>query len=91
MKVIRKSENIPISLMAIGAGMAVASQSGGLIDDNRDILFIAGWIFAGLGILIWAIPALLKFQKKRERERMKSMKRAPQEDDQGRRYARPRR
>ena len=91
MKVIRKSENIPISLMAIGAGMTVASQSGGLIDANRDILFIAGWVFAGIGILVWAIPAILKFQKKKERERMKIMKRAPKEDDQVRRYARPRR
>lgn len=91
MKVIRKTENLPIALMAIGAGMAVASQSGGLIDDNRNVLFIAGWILAGLGILVWAIPAMLKYQKKRERQRIKDAKRLPSEDDQVRRYARPRR
>jgi type IV secretory pathway TrbD component len=91
MKVIRKTENVPISLMVIGSAMAVASQSGGLIDDNRDILFIAGWILAGVGILVWAIPAILKYMKKKERERMKSMKRVQSDDDQVRRYARPRR
>ena len=91
MKVIRKTENIPITLMVIGTGMAVASQSGGLIDDNRDVLFIAGWILAGVGILVWAIPALIKSLKKRERERMKAARRQPSDDDQVRRYARPRR
>ena len=91
MKVIRKSDNIPISLMVIGTGMAVASQSGGLIDDNRNVLFIAGWLLAGLGILVWAIPAIIKFQKRKDRERMKTMKRPPGDDEQVRRYARPRR
>jgi hypothetical protein len=60
-------------------------------DPNRPLLFAAGWIIAGFGFVLWAVPALNKWIKKKERARARAYRDPNQEKDQPRRYARPRR
>ncbi len=91
MKVMVKSDRVPLALMLSGLGMAVVSQSGGMLDDNRGLLFLMGWLISGLGFLLWAIPSFNKYLKKREKARRKMERSFSDDGDQSRRYARPRR
>ncbi len=92
MKVMVKSDRVPMVLMIMGLGMSVISQYKSLIDDNRSTLFILGWMIALAGFLLWAIPAISKWAKKREKARRRAE--GPMREDvsdQPRRYARSRR
>ena len=92
MKVMVKSDRVPIVLLIMGLGMSVVSQYQSLIDDNRSTLFILGWAIALTGFLLWAIPAINKLAKKREKIRRRMEGDIRDEDaDQHRRYARSRR
>ncbi|MGA1819858.1 MAG: hypothetical protein ACMUHU_02495 [Thermoplasmatota archaeon] len=93
MKVLMKSDRVPIVLMLIGAAFViVASLSDHVTDqDYKGFLFPIGFGILVFGFLLWAIPAYLKYQK-RKTKKMAKFARSPQDDmDQPRRYARPRR
>ncbi|MGA1793804.1 MAG: hypothetical protein ACMUHM_07630 [Thermoplasmatota archaeon] len=93
MKVLVKSDRVPIVLMLIGAAFViVASLSDHVTDqDYKGFLFLIGFVILFFGFVLWAVPTLLKYQKKRTR-RMGKMSRSSQDEmDQPRRYARPRR
>jgi hypothetical protein len=90
MKVLVKSERVPVVLMVMGLSMATVSQMS-FVESNSTVLFLAGWVLAGLGFLLWAIPNYVKYLKKRERAMRKMERTVSSDPDQQRRYARPRR
>ncbi|HHD16564.1 MAG TPA: hypothetical protein ENK47_07630 [Euryarchaeota archaeon] len=89
MKVMVRSDKVPISLMLAGLSMATVSQMT-FVKYNHELLFASGWMIAGLGFLLWAIPAFNKYMKKKEKARMRERKASTPEGE-PRRYARPRR
>ncbi|MFW3147154.1 MAG: hypothetical protein ACMUHB_07645 [Thermoplasmatota archaeon] len=93
MKVMVKTDRVPIVIMLIGAAFViVASLSDHAADEeSKKILMPVGFIILISGFFLWAIPSILKYQKKKRKVSSKRMR--PPEDDQSRpqRYARPRR
>lgn len=93
MKVMVKTDRVPIVVMLIGAAfVVVASLSDHAVDEeSKKIIFPVGFIILISGFLLWAIPSLLKYQKKKRK--ISTRKRHSSEDEQPRpaRYARPRR
>ena len=89
MKVLVKSERIPIVLMIIGAAFMVAASLSS-VDRNEDILFPLGCIVGIVGFLLWLIPAIQKCLRKKTKARVK-MQKTMEDDDRPRRYSRPRR
>jgi len=93
MKVLVKSDRIPIVLMLIGSAFVIVSSLSDYVVDQdiKKFLFPLGFGILAFGFVLWAIPAYLKYQKKKTRRTAK-ISRSPQDDmDQPRRYARPRR
>jgi len=93
MKVLVKSDRVPIVLMLIGAAFVIVSSLSDYVTDQdyKGFLFPIGFVILFFGFVLWAIPTLLKYQKKRTK-RMSKMSRSSQDEmDQPRRYARPRR
>ena len=90
MKVLVRSERVPVVLMVSGLAMATVSQMS-FVEGNQDLLFGAGWVIGALGFLLWAIPSLMKYLKKREKLRRRAEMRQSEGPESGRRYARPRR
>lgn len=90
MKVISKSQGVPISMIVIGGLMATMSSME-FADQNNTTLFVAGWFLILFGILAWFIPELGRFLRKKQRTRMRAYNRESAEAPQGRRRAPPRR
>ena len=90
MKVVSKSQGVPISMIVIGGVMAIMSSME-FADQNNTTLFVAGWFLILFGILAWFIPELGRYLKKKQRARMRAYRQDPQEVQQGRRRAPPRR
>ncbi len=92
MKVVYRTDKMPIVFIIAGLAMATISQLDIFRDVNRPLIFTAGWIIAGFGFVLWAVPALSKWMKKRERMRARAQRDISDDrGDQSRRYARPRR
>lgn len=90
MKVISKSQGVPISMIVIGGLMATMSSME-FADQNNTTLFVAGWFLILFGILAWFIPELGRYLRKKQRSRMRAYNREPTEGPQGRRRAPQRR
>ncbi|MEA3558430.1 MAG: hypothetical protein U9R75_04175 [Candidatus Thermoplasmatota archaeon] len=88
MKVMVKSDRVPIVLMIIGAAFMIAASLSTVI-RNQDILFPMGCIIVILGFLLWLIPTIQKYLRKKNRVRAKIQKNM-EDDDRPRRYARRR-
>jgi len=89
MKVLVKSDRVPIALMVIGAAFVVVSALSST-ERYYKLLFPMGFAILLGGFMLWAIPAFLKIQKKRSRKTIRSSG-PPSDEGQPRRYARPRR
>jgi hypothetical protein len=92
MKVLVKSDRIPIVLMVIGAAFVIVSSLSDHVADEefKIFLFPVGFSIMVLGFLLWAIPTYQKYLRKKAKRARKST-RAMEEGDHSRRYARPRR
>lgn len=91
MKVVAKSYMIPVMLIIMGALMSIASNFE-FTTRNQDLQFFMGIIMMILGFLLWAIPEIGRYMRKKQRQAEKRERRmqAP-EDRGGRRHAQPRR
>jgi hypothetical protein len=89
MKVLVKSDKVPIALMIIGAAFVVVSALS-TTERYYKLLFPMGFAILLGGFMLWAIPTFLKYQKKKTKKRMRASS-SPADDVQPRRYARPRR
>lgn len=89
MKVLVKSERVPIVLMLIGSAFIIASSLSSVI-RNEDVLLPLGCIIGILGFILWLIPTMQKFMR-RSRKRSAKTKPRIEEEERPRRYARPRR
>ena len=92
MKVLVKSDRVPIVLMVIGAAFVIVSSISDYVadEDFKVILFPVGFTILVLGFLLWGIPAYLKYLRKKAK-RARKASRVMDEGDHPRRYARPRR
>jgi hypothetical protein len=92
MKVLVKSDRVPIVLMLIGAAFVIVSSLSDQAADEefKVFLFPVGFAILVMGFLLWAIPAYLKYLRKKAKKARKAM-RSADDMDQPRRYARPRR
>ena len=93
MKVLVKSDRVPIVLMVIGSAFVIVSSLSDYVADQdyKKFLFPIGFGILVFGFVLWAVPSYLKYQKKRAK-RMAKIQRGPPEDaEHPRRYARPRR
>ena len=92
MKVLVKSDRVPIVLMLIGAAFVIVSSLSDYAADEefKVFLFPVGFSILVLGFLLWGIPTYLKYLRKKAKRARKSV-RSMDEGDQQRRYARPRR
>mgnify|MGYP006285307579 CR=1 FL=1 len=92
MKVVYRTDKMPTVFIVSGLAMATVSQLSSIEEPNRPLLFAAGWIIAGFGFVLWAVPTLKKWIRKRERARTRAMRETSSDrGEQPRRYARPRR
>jgi hypothetical protein len=89
MKVLVKSDRVPIALMVIGAAFVVVSALGS-VERYYKLLFPMGFAILLGGFMLWAIPTFLKSQRKKARKRSRPAG-PPSDEGQPRRYARPRR
>lgn len=92
MKVLVKSDRVPIVLMLIGAAFVIVSSLSDHAADEefKAFLFPVGFAILVLGFLLWGIPTYLKYLRKKAKRARKSA-RAMDEGDHPRRYARQRR
>jgi hypothetical protein len=93
MKVLVKSDRVPIVLMLIGAAFVIVSSLSDHAADAefKAFLFPVGFAILVLGFLLWGIPAYLKYLRKKARKASKRVSRPEDDDSRPRRYARPRR
>ena len=93
MKVMVKSDRVPIVLMLIGAAFVIVSSLSDYAADEefKTFLFPVGFTIMILGFLLWGIPTYLKYLKKKSRRAAKRSSREEDDGGQQRRYARPRR
>lgn len=70
MKVTTRSERIPMVLIAFGSIMVIASSFDFTV-RNASFLFIAGWSMALFGFVLWAVPAVNSYIKRKQRSRMR--------------------
>jgi len=90
MKVTTRSERIPVVLIAFGSAMVMASSFEFTV-RNASFLFIAGWSMALFGFVLWAVPAINSYIRRKQRSRMR-LDRSPREGHPAlRRSAPPRR
>ncbi len=66
MKVLVKSDRVPLVLMIMGSIMVMVSSLEYTV-RNDGILFILGWALAVLGFLLWAVPATSAYVKRKSR------------------------
>lgn len=92
MKVLVKSDRVPIVLMIIGAAFVIVSSLSDYVADEefKVFLFPVGFAILVLGFLLWGIPTYLKYLKKKAKRARKAA-RVMDEGDHPRRYARQRR
>ena len=67
MKVLVKSDRIPIVLMVIGAAFVIVSSLSDHVADEefKIFLFPVGFSIMVLGFLLWAIPTYQKYLRKK--------------------------
>ncbi|MCU0799617.1 MAG: hypothetical protein MUC62_08100 [Candidatus Thermoplasmatota archaeon] len=70
MKVTTRSDRIPMVLIAFGSIMVVASSFDFTI-RNASFLFIAGWSMTLFGFVLWAVPAINSYIRRRQRSRVR--------------------
>ena len=93
MKVLVKSDRVPIVLMLIGSAFVIVSSLSDHVADQdyKKFLFPMGFGLLVFGFVLWAVPAYLKYHKKRSKKMAKIARTQHDEGDHPRRYARPRR
>lgn len=93
MKVLVKSDRVPIAIMMIGAAFVIVSSLSDYAADEefKTFLFPVGFAILVLGFLLWGIPTYLKYLKKKAKQASKRASRVEDDGGQQRRYARPRR
>ncbi|MGA1822657.1 MAG: hypothetical protein ACMUIG_09020 [Thermoplasmatota archaeon] len=75
----------------MGALMSIASNFE-FTERNVDLQFFMGILMMILGFLLWAIPEIGRYMRKKQRQAEKRQRKMQsQEDRGGRRYAQPRR
>jgi len=67
MKVLVKSDRVPIVLLIIGAVMVMVSSLE-FTERNQDVLFFMGIPTMLLGFMLWAVPGIVRMVKKWSRD-----------------------
>ena len=93
MKVLVKSDRVPIVLMLIGAAFVIVSSLSDHAADAefKTFLLPVGFAILVIGFLLWGIPTYLKYLRKKAKKAAKRAARMEEDGSQPRRYARPRR
>jgi hypothetical protein len=66
MKMFVKSYSFPIALFVMGVVTVIASNME-VTDRNRDLELVLGSVLLCLGFLLWAVPELDRYLKRRDR------------------------
>ena len=78
MKMYMQSYSFPIAVFVMGVVAIIASNLE-ITARNKDIEFILGCVLLCLGFLLWAVPELDRYRKRRERIRQRSSRARPAE------------
>lgn len=70
MKVTTRSDRIPMVLISFGSIMVMVSSFDFTV-RNESFLFIAGWSMTLFGFVLWAVPAINSYIKRKQRSRMR--------------------
>ena len=73
-----KSYTFPIAIFVMGVVTVIASNME-VTDRNRDLELILGGILLCLGFLLWAVPELDRYLKRRDRTRQRADRARPSE------------
>jgi hypothetical protein len=87
MRVSSRSERVPTALIVTGSLMVVASGFEFTV-RNASFLFIAGWSMTLLGFVLWAVPAINAYLRRKQRARLRA-ERYPREVPSGPRRTPP--
>lgn len=90
MKVLVRSERVPVVLMIIGTALLIASSLSCVV-RNEDLLLPLGAIIGLVGFLTWMVPSLQRYIRKKKKAAAKRERQMMREEDRPRRYAKPRR
>jgi hypothetical protein len=71
MKMFMQSYSFPIAVFVMGVAAVIASNLDATT-RNQDLEFILGGVLLCMGFLLWAIPELDKYRKRRERIRQRA-------------------
>jgi hypothetical protein len=68
MKMVVRSQTFPVAIFVVGAAAFIASNLDTTV-RNQEYQIVLGGLLMALGFLLWAIPELDKWMKRKQRQR----------------------